>query len=740
MTTITTDRGKGRRGSGRRQTTRRTRAAIPALRALDWIRACQGAMGLCCLGTLLVLTLSTTPASSRTPVAPAHAAGAGSAAGSISPRWWDGAETRDARYGHTATRLRDGRVLVAGGVDTYGRAELYDPRTGAWTDTGRMRAEQFDYTATLLPDGRVLAAGGQGVALFGRPGAEVYDPRTGRWSVTGRMVTTRYGHTATPLRTGQVLVASGYDVHDQNGDNAVPVASAELYDPRAGTWRATGRLHTARAHGTATLLPDGRVLVAGGSAGSRNQLGAAFASAEVYDPRAGRWSVTGAMTVARQDHTATLLPDGRVLVAGGVGKNGHALASAEVYDPRSGRWTTTGVQRAARALHTATLLPGGRVLVAGGTGATTATAFSTTALSSAEFYDPRTGVWTPAGRLDIGRYGHTATRLPTGAILIVGGVDATGAYVARAAVFAITAPHLPPSPGHWTVTASMRHARFAPTATLLRTGQVLVAGGGGPGPATAELYDPYRRTWARTGRLRDARYFHTATLLSDGRVLIAGGQGAQRDTLLARAETYDPRTGAWTRTGRMRRARYQHTATLLRDGRVLVAGGRSDNVAVLRGAEIYDPRTGRWTRTGSMHIVRAFHTATRLRDGTILVAGGVTELGTAASAEIYDPGAGAWRVTGAMRAPRTYHTATLLPSGEVLVTGGSNVEIISDSSAELYDPRTGAWRATEHMRVGRTLHTATLLPTGQVLVLGSAQFLNADSAAPLANAELYRQP
>ena len=154
---------------------------------------------------------------------------------------------------------------------------------------------------------------------------------------TGNLVTARFFHTATLLPNGKVLVAGG--LHDGS-----TLASAELYDPASGTWTATGSLATARDHHTATLLPNGKVLVAGGFDGS-----VALASAELYDPASGTWTATGSLATARYGHTATLLPNGKVLVAGGLTDSG-SLASAELYDPASGTWTATGSLATARCL------------------------------------------------------------------------------------------------------------------------------------------------------------------------------------------------------------------------------------------------------------------------------------------------------------------------------------------------------------------------------------------------------
>jgi hypothetical protein len=224
-------------------------------------------------------------------------------------------------------------------------AAVVAPRAATWRATGKMITPFFTTMAGLLPDGRVLV-GGVGKSGDGRFSAELYDPGTGTWTSNGK-VGGGVGYTATLLRDGKVLVA-GSD-------------GAQLYDPDTGTWSATGKMVTPRSIGTATLLADGKVLVAGGASGTVFGL----ASAEIYDPVSGDWTATGAMDTAREFSKATLLRDGKVLFVGG-GDSASTLASAELYDPISGTWTATGSLNTARQLHTATLLQNRKVLVAGG--------------------------------------------------------------------------------------------------------------------------------------------------------------------------------------------------------------------------------------------------------------------------------------------------------------------------------------------------------------------------------------
>ena len=324
-----------------------------------------------------------------------------------------------ARFGHTATLLPNGQVLVAGGGNDSGvvaTAELYDPATGLWTATGHMATTRISHTATLLPDGRVLVAGGRDNNEIRLATAELYNPATGLWTATGKMTAARTIHTATLLPNGQVLVAGGYVFGS--------IASAELYDPATGRWTATANLATARYFHTATLLPNGQVLVAGGYGNT----GLAVASAELYDPATGLWTATDSMTTERSLHTATLLPNGKALVAGGFDGSYTALASAELYDPATGLWTATGRLVTGRVDHTATLLPNGQVLVAGG--------FSFLAyFASAELFDPATGLWTATGSMITERNNHTATLLPNGEVLVAGGFNDIDRTLASAELY-----------------------------------------------------------------------------------------------------------------------------------------------------------------------------------------------------------------------------------------------------------------------------------------------------------------
>jgi hypothetical protein len=288
-----------------------------------------------------------------------------------------------------AVALSDGRVLIVGGfaegglteIKALSSAEIYDPATGTFSPTGSMTMGRAGCTATLLPDGRVFVFGGSyplldsGQAL-GDSG-ELYDPKTGTFKAAGTLRAGQsYGrvdHTATLLLDGRVLIVGGQASEEIAGSDSGPFASAAVYDPRAGTFSATGSMSSPRFGQSATLLSDGRVLIVGGT--SKEDELSFLASAEVYDPATGRFSPTGSLATGRSYHTATLLQNGRVLVTGGqvlraVLKGGYAAvevtAAAELYDPKAGAFSPAGAMALGRVFQSATLLSDGRVLIVGG--------------------------------------------------------------------------------------------------------------------------------------------------------------------------------------------------------------------------------------------------------------------------------------------------------------------------------------------------------------------------------------
>jgi hypothetical protein len=330
-----------------------------------------------------------------------------------------------ARYYHTATLLDAGMVLAAGGIGPVpgpsgalgplASAELYNQNTGAFTLTGSLNTARDEHSATLLNNGSVLIAGGSG-GDNELASAEIYNPATAAFSPTGSLNTARYEHTATMLPTGEVLIAGGYG-------SAGVLASAELYNPATGTFAYTGSLNDARFDATATLLNNGMVLIAGGA-----NANGPLASAELYNPANGMFTPTAdSLNTARSGAAATLLNGGSVLIAAGYNYSTTGpLASAELYNPANGTFTVTGSEFHSTWLGTATLLTNGTVLFAG----------SVYNGSASEIYFPINGTFVISSGMNTPRDLQTATQLPNGAALVAGGFsEANNAPVAAAELY-----------------------------------------------------------------------------------------------------------------------------------------------------------------------------------------------------------------------------------------------------------------------------------------------------------------
>jgi hypothetical protein len=407
-----------------------------------------------------------------------------------------------------------------------------------------------------------------------------------------------------PMR-GHVTTGGVYTVF-ASGTNPV---TAQLGARSGSTTPAGASLNVSRAWGaTATVLLDGRVLIAGGL------LNEATAAVELFDPVAGTFTPAAPMTAAREGHTATRLSDGRVLVVGGFGPSG-ALKSAEVFDPAAGTWTATGSPVVRRGGHTASLI-GAKVLVAGG--------INGTPVAFAELFDPASNAWVPTGSLNVARSAHAAATLADGRVLVTGGMNTSFNAIAAAEIYN-------PAGGFWTSTAPMSTVRELHTATTLVNGDVLVVGGatGSGALASAELFHPASGTWSASAPLPVPSFDHTATRLTSGEVLVAGGIGTgYDDTPATFATLYDALGSTVGVAPRLVYHRYSHSAVALNDGRVLLLGGYYwGTTAEIRNPDVTPVflSVSPFTRTAAVGETATFIAQVQFSDGSFSYA---TEAGT----------------------------------------------------------------------------------------------------------------
>jgi|AutmiccommuBRH23_1029490.scaffolds.fasta_scaffold00301_62 N-acetylneuraminic acid mutarotase len=646
--------------------------------------------------------------------------------GKAAPGEWEYiAPLPSARFNHAVVLLTNGKVLVTGGTqggDTFlNSAAIYDPFRGNWSNISSMNYSRSGHTATLLPDGRVLVSGGKGLSGIGTAdflnNAEIYDPDTETWILLPSLMNApRQFHTATLLPEGNVLIVAGQT------SSIMVTDSAEIFNPITETFTSVGSLPVgARRDHTATRLPDGKVLIAGGQTGITSPFTYTNTTA-IFDPKLNTFSSGVAFTGTRGSHTATLLNNGKVLITGGkyysIIDGTMYRNDVQAYDPITNSWSTLASLPTARSNHRASLLPNGNILISGGTNGT--------ALMDSRVYDTDANSWSEEKSYKMARYHHTVLLLPSGSLIAIGGYDGSSAIA--------SVERFDPPNGFASTGASRYYNKTAETATVLPDGRVLLTGirEGDQTSNLTEIYDPSSNTFSPHTPMNQRREWHTATLLPDGKVLVAGGNtNFPANTALSSAEIYDPTTETWVNVASMNIPRRFHSATLLSDGRVLVACGdnNASSDTFLDSSEIYDPRTNTWTLAGSLSQPRREQKTVLLMDGRVMIAGGYQKSGSNSiqairNVDLFDPHSNLWTEGQPLSKIDPNHdvgkmgfTLNLLPDGRVLVTGGS-AGIFYTDMMELYNPETGNWSTIGTLPTKRAGHTAILLGDGRLLISG----------------------
>ena len=586
--------------------------------------------------------------------------------------------------GAVAVQLGDGSVLVAGAFESH--AELFDPGTDteSFSSTHDLVEAQSHMSAVVLASGKVWLTGGTGADEPVSASAEFFDPISGVFSAGPKLPTARVLHQSLLRPSGEVLLVAG------RGLDSTHLPQLELVVPETGETReASSMIDPRTVRVSAVALADGSVLLIGGATWS----GEALAETEIHYPEEGFARPGPRLHFPRQDQSAVLLPDGRVLVAGS--STQLAAPTAEILQPDAFTPGPMQTLQWPRVRHTATKLKNGNVVIAAGERSVYNNPSQARDVLSVDSFNPTSNTFHPAGRLVGVHSGTTATLLPTGKVLFVGGVGASQSAELYDPDAEISTP--------W---VALLHGRAYHTATLLDEDHVLITGG--CDSTETETIEISTRSVELSGSLLEKRSEHTASLLPDKRVLLVGGQ--------ADAEIFDLETELSTPTA-IDASRAAPTTVALPSGEVLVLGGGRNTI------EHFDHKSDTWSVSAATLETLQYMTATVLATGEVLIVGGIDDQPTALNtAVLYDPMTRSLASVGSTKKSRHGHTATLLDDNRVLITGGEGVTSKATATAELYDPNSHSFSLVNpgeepNESIGQT---ATLLPTGRVLLTGGA--------------------
>jgi hypothetical protein len=586
-------------------------------------------------------------------------------------------------------RLKDGRVLVTGGVDSlfntaFTTGYLFDPATNGWIAAASISTGRYAPAALLLPDGRVLVAGGIAWPSTYLDTAEIYDPASDSWTpTTNAMSVGRVSGCLAQLPDGRILLCGGFD-------GLGSVMNTDRFDPVTNTFTRVGDMNVGAQTPTAVLLPTGKVLLIGGGV-----------AAELYDPVTATWAPTTPLPTPSQSPSLALLPDGRVLAVVNT-----LATTAFIYNPADETWAPgpamlPGNQRIQPSF---TLLPDGRVLMAGS---------MTPTNPFAEILENRIVTTAPAAA-GLGHRSQAASALlPDGRVLVAGGASSTPVSEPLA-----TSGVYDPVANTWQPAPPMSTPRFNnPDALLLRDGRVMVLGGSnasvGIVTAATDIFDPATMTWDVGAPMNTARGLGATVVLSNGWVLTFGGTPGTV-AILDSSEMYIPEINRWVPIAPMPSPRWRHAAVRLADDRVLVAGGREVGTGTAE-AWIYDYRTNNWTPTGSMNVTHDEPQAKLLPDGRVLLISSFANGFPATTSEVWDPVTGSWTAVP-IAGDATWGAALVtLPSGELAAVAGE-----STAHVRVFDPITTTWTVAGSLATARWNPEVVVLPDGRLLVVGGA--------------------
>jgi len=640
----------------------------------------------------------------------------------------------DTRWFESAAALADGRILVASGrtnISTQfltSSAELFNPTNGTSTRVGNVNLSRFSSYAITLDDGRVLIAGGTSTPPAPLPmQTELFNPATGLFTLSGTMLVSRPFAadmcSVTKLSDGRILFTGGTSAQAMN---------AEIFDPATETFHLTGPMVARRTWHSATLLPDGRVVIIGGGT---NTLSSGYTNlVEVFDPITETFSALGTNAITRRNHSATLLPDGRILVAGGwlPTANGSLLAtsSVEIFDPTTGTSEYIGEMASRRAEHRVAALPNGQLIINGGRQETGVP------YKTAEIFDPLLfmrpddlyAFYQEFANLTLEN--QQLTQLYNNATNIIWGLSVTNSNLqgqlayANQTVGELQSQLNEIQPNPFRLLPDTLIPRLRPYTYPLPDGRVVIQGGTiVPTPAgrVISIYDPKTEHSYTAGTNIDVRIGQMGNLLPDGRILFSGGSirifSPGIDVITNSTEIYDPGTSNVVYGPNMINPRMDGFSATLADGRVLVMAGKTATSVFLAQSEIYEPSNNVFRLSGVMPARVLAATVTRLQDGRIFIFGSSTN--TAPVVQIFDPATETFTSVSGAPTLRFGHQASLLTDGRVLISGGragTTGPILS--TTEIFDPTTGSFTAGPNLLTARFNFTSTTLPDGTVLVAG----------------------